>query len=96
MAIEYDAFKNDIGIEIELNVGTDISGATVRKIKFKRPNGTIGVWNASEKSSTSIAYVTKDGDLNNAGIWMLQSYVEKSTWKIHGKKQRFTVGGSIP
>lgn len=96
MTIEYDAYKDDIGIEIELNVATDISGATVRKIKFKRPNGTYGVWDASAKSPTSIAYVTKKGDLNNAGIWTLQAYVEKATWKIHGKRQEFKVGGSIP
>ena len=96
MAVEYDAYKNDIGIEIELNVATDISGATIRKIKFKRPNGTIGVWDASAKSSTSIAYVTKGGDLNNAGIWTLQAYIEKATWKLHGNKREFRVGGSIP
>ena len=96
MATEYNAYKNDMGVEIVLDVGTDISGATIRKIKFKRPNGTIGVWNATAKSSTSIAYVTKEGDLNNAGIWKLQAYVEKATWKLHGKRQEFKVGGSIP
>ena len=96
MATEYNAYKNDMGVEIVLDVGTDISGATIRKIKFKRPNGTIGVWNATAKSSTSIAYVTKEGDLNNAGIWTLQAYIEKATWKLHGNKREFRVGGSIP
>ena len=94
--VEYDAYKDDIGVEIVLDVGTDISSATVRKIKFRRPNRTFGVWDASEKSSTSIAYVTQDGDLNDAGIWILQAYVEKATWKLHGKEQGFGVGGSIP
>ena len=96
ITVEYDAHVGDKGIEIILDVGTDISGATVRKIKYKKPTvGTVGFWVASEKTSTSIVYVTQVDDLDDAGIWKLQAYVEKSTWKLHGKKQDFRVGGSI-
>ena len=94
--VEYDAYVGDKGIEIIIDVGTDISGATVRKIKYKKPvDGKTGYWTAAEKTTTSIAYVTQATDLNEAGTWELQAYVEKSTWKLHGEKKQFKVGGSI-
>ena len=96
MEIEYDAYVGDVGVEIILDVATNISGATLRQIKYKKPiSGTLGTWSATEKTATSIVHVTQKDDLNEAGIWKLQAYVEKSTWGLHGEIENFKVGGSL-
>ena len=95
MTEEYDAYVGDVGIEIVLDVGADISGASALKIKYTRPNGDANDWDAGEKTATSLCYVTKAGDLNNAGIWKLQAYAETAGWKLHGKVVEFHVGGIL-
>ena len=83
----------DEGVKIILNVGVDISASTVQKIKFKRPNGTSGEWVAKRESVTSISYIIQTSDLNYAGIWKLQAYVETPGWKLHGEEARLQVLG---
>lgn len=80
-----------VGYKIILNVVIDISGASVRKISYRKPDGTTGQWTAAEESTTSISYTTTAiTDLDQAGIWSLQSYVVK-TWKIPGKQYKLEV-----
>ena len=83
----------DEGVKIILNVGVDISDSTVHKIKFKRPNGTSGEWAAERENATSISYLIQTNDLNYAGIWKLQAYVETPNWKLHGEEASLQVMG---
>ena len=78
-----------------LDVETDISEATVIKIKYKKPNGDQGFWGAEKKDATKIFYLTGSGDLDSAGIWDMQAYVESPGWKLHGKVDKFRVGGTL-
>lgn len=88
-------FVGDVGVKIVLNVGVDISAAILRKIKFKKTNGSVSQWNAAEETSTSLSYITANGDIDLAGIWEFQSYVETPTWKLHGGKIKLQVEGSL-
>ena len=82
------AHKGDIGTVIKIDVGENISSATVRKIKYKKPaTGTIGEWTAAASGTTAIAYTTTAAaDLNEIGTWQLQGYIEMPAWKGHTTK----------
>ena len=95
MEQEYDAFVGDVGVEIVLDVETDISEATVMKIKYKKTSGKRDIWNAEKKDATKIFYLTGPGDLDNAGIWDMQAYVEAPGWKLHGRVDKFHIGGVL-
>lgn len=95
MEQEYDAYVGDVGVEIVLDVETDISAATVMKIKYKKPGGIQGFWTADKKDTTKIFYVCGPGDLDGAGTWKMQAYVESPGWKLHGKVDDFKVRGVL-
>jgi hypothetical protein len=78
-------FIGDIGTKIILDVGLDISEATVRKIKYSKPDGGVGDWPAAQETVMSISYITQAGDISISGRWKLQAYIETLTWKRHGE-----------
>lgn len=79
-----EVFTGDVGTEIEVDCGVDVSTATVRKLKVRRPNGTQVEWAASAKGTTKISYVVADGDLSMPGVWQIQAYIEMPGWKGRG------------
>ena len=79
-----EVFVGDVGTVISLECGTDISAATVRRIVVKKPNGYRVQWTASADGTTAIKYATQDGDIDMAGDWDMQAYVELPTWKGKG------------
>ena len=80
-----EAHKGDIGTLIKIDLGEDISAATVLKIKYRKPSGTVGQWDAVIYGTTAVAFITTlITDLNEAGPWVLQAYVEIPTpWSGH-------------
>ena len=85
-------YVGDIGTEIILDALTDISSQTVLQIKYKKPDKTTGFWPASVQDTTKAKYVTAEGDLDQAGTWQLQIYVELSGgWKGHGEATKLVV-----
>lgn len=82
---EIKIYKGDIGTEIRLNTGVDLQSAVV-SIYYKKPSGTTGYWSSTVDDSTYVLYTIQDGDLDEAGEWTLQTYVELlSGWKGHGE-----------
>jgi len=79
--------KGVIGAKITVNVTSDITGGTVFKIYYRKPDGTTGFWTAGkETNNTSISYTTTLAtDLDQVGIWILQSWVEVGGWKGYGE-----------
>jgi len=69
-------YKGDVGVEIWLDTGQNLTGATAMKIKVQKPDGTEAEWAAQQHNSTTIYYVTGSGDLAASGDYVLQSYVE--------------------
>jgi hypothetical protein len=83
-------FKNDIGTVIQVDVGSDVTGATTSRIKFIKPDGTSGYWNATI-STQYLRYTTVEDDLDQVGEWDAQAYVELAAGKWHGEVTRFKV-----
>lgn len=78
------AHKGDIGTIIKIDLGEDISTATVRKIKYRKPDGTMGEWTAAAHGTTAVKYTTTAvADLNQVGRWKFQAYIEMPDWKGH-------------
>ena len=71
-----DIYLGDIGVEIRLDTGIDLSQATLLQIKVSKPTGNV-IWAATQYGVTqSITYTTILGDLDVPGNYVLQSYVE--------------------
>jgi hypothetical protein len=54
----------------------DPSGGTSPLIKYEKPDGTTGQWNASIVGG-KITYTTNSTDLDVPGTWKLQAFVIK-------------------
>jgi hypothetical protein len=83
--------------EITLTSGgaaVDISTATVLRIKFKKPTGTVVTQTAvfsTDGTDGKLRYTTVAGDLDVPKWWKLQGYIEMPNWKGHSKIGEFEV-----
>ena len=88
-------YQNDIGTKIILDTETDLSDASVVKIKVKKPSGTTLEWDASieDASAGTISYIIASSDiLDETGLWSFQAYVEFSNGaKLHGETAKLMV-----
>lgn len=66
----------DIGVELRVNTGMDLTGSTVRQIKMKRSDGSTVTIPGTSVSGSTIICKTRSGDLNRAGTYMIAAYVE--------------------
>lgn len=83
-------YLNDIGTLIKVDVGSDITGATLHQIKFIRPDGSSDNWDANV-ATRFLQHVTVDGDLNMIGEWIVQALVTTGSGTWHGEITRFEV-----
>lgn len=70
-----------IGTVIFLDAREDISAATVLEIRYLKPiSNRTGSWVATLSGTTKLKYVTEKSDLDEAGVWKLQCYIETPSW----------------
>jgi hypothetical protein len=69
------AYINTGLITVELDTGLDLSSATVSKILYKKPDGKRGEWTATVDEKM-LTYEPSNTDINQAGTWQFQAYVE--------------------
>jgi hypothetical protein len=90
-------------IRVELKDGgevLDVSTASIKKIKFKKPNGTVVSKNAAfttDGSDGKIQYTTEaspNNILDEPGKWEYQAYIEMSG-KWHSEKLTFIVRDNV-
>jgi len=62
-------------LTLKLNMGSDISTASTKRILYKKPSGTTGYWAATLDGITTLSYDLSNSDLNEAGIWTFQGYI---------------------
>lgn len=61
---------------IEVNMKTDITGATYHKILYTKPDYTQGEWAASiDGTATRLTYDIPNGVLDQLGQWQLQGKI---------------------
>lgn len=71
-------FKNQTALKLIANVKQDVTGALATKIKYKKPDTSLGSFNASvtNASSGTLQYsVTSSGDIDQAGEWRFWGHV---------------------
>lgn len=80
-------------IILGLATGIDLSGYADLYVKFRRPNKSMGFWEAiiDPTDNTHMYYTTLETDLNMAGVWTLQAHAEDTGVHLHGKWVNFTV-----
>jgi hypothetical protein len=76
---------------IILDCGAVVTAATLAQIHYRTPSGIEGVWTAAVVGTTEIYYITVANDLNEAGRWQIQAYVETPDWKGYGDTSSFEV-----
>lgn len=79
-----EVFVGDVGTELLLDCGTDISTATLVKIIARTPRGNKKEWVGTIQGTTLVRYVVGAGDLDYPGNWALQVYVEMPGWSGRG------------
>ena len=77
-------FAGDVGTEIIVDCGVSVVNATVRKIVAVKPGGRRVRWDAVLEGTNQIKYTTLAGDLDVAGDWSVQAYIELPSWKGYG------------
>ena len=100
--------KNDIGTIIRVTVSEkdcdcilqilDISGATTREFKLKKPSGATVTKSATfttDGTDGQIEYVTVDGDLDEVGEWKLQVYLVLPSGSWRSNIGSFRVDGNL-
>ncbi len=93
-----ETFVGDV-VKIILSTGITLTGNTMLLIKYEKPNGVTGHWDAAIVSGavTSLQYSTTTGDLDVPGTWKVQAYVEfvDGAENSHGKWAEITVFAPI-
>lgn len=84
-------YVGDVGTEVVLDCGINVSAATVRKILVTKPDGEKKEWSAVPDGTNGIKYVINDGDLDLPGEYRLQASIEMVGWKGRGKPCVLTV-----
>ncbi|RLI40651.1 hypothetical protein DRO59_08795 [Candidatus Bathyarchaeota archaeon] len=76
-------FMGDV-VDVILNVGCDTSTATIWKIKYRKPDGQVGVWDAVvDDDPTRIR--CKSAVFDKVGWWEIQACIESPPLTSHGK-----------
>jgi len=71
-------------ITLTLSTGRDLTGAINSKILYQKPDGTKGEWTATI-SGQSLTYTLSNTDIDQAGVWKFQTYIEIATKKGYGE-----------
>ena len=81
----------------------DLSSATVKQIKFRKPKtSTLAAETviktatfATDGSDGVLTYTTAANDIDRKGTWSVQAYVEIPDWKGHSDIKIFIVGDNL-
>ena len=85
-------YRNSIGVRFVVDTKMDLSTATLTALLIKKPTETV-TWNTTIQDATNgiIYYDTIANDLDEEGIYVLQSYVESGTSRFYGEAVKFHV-----
>lgn len=86
-------YVDEIGTEVIVDCGRNITSAELLEIKVKKPDGTLATWTAEvyTANKTKIRYVTVAGDFDQSGQYEVQSHVKMSGWDGLGATAQFEV-----
>ena len=86
-------YQNDVGIAITVATGITLTGATTTQLKVKKPSGATATWTATI-SGTNLNYTTVANDLNEAGRYFLQAFVQTGGQTLYGETAEIDIYGA--
>lgn len=97
-------YVNDVGTQLIATFKRpdgqprDISNATLKQLRLKKPNGTI-VYKPAEfvmdGANGQVIYTFVEGDVDQSGSWEVQGYIETLSGRWHSGVVVFPVSISI-
>ncbi len=88
-------YQGDVGLEILVDCGRDLTGAVSPTLRVRVPSGATRSWPAtvagSGQDAAKLRYVTRSGDLAEAGVYKLQAALTLGDWSGLGRTASFTV-----
>ena len=84
-------YVGDTGTEIVLDCGTDVSTASARAVRVRKPDGSTQTWPATAEGATAITAVAAAGAFDQRGVWRLQAEVTTTAGKWLGQTVRLPV-----
>lgn len=77
-------YQGATGLEIVVDCGRDLSGAGRTDLVVRTPSGAVKQWEAAVTTvnglASGLSYVTKAGDLAEAGTYRLQAAINLDGW----------------
>ncbi len=78
-------YRDTVGYVITVSGLGDISAATLATLYVKRPDGAAAEWDGDVGiDNESIEYETTGAEIDLAGVYFIQPYVETDTWQGYG------------
>jgi hypothetical protein len=78
-------YVGEVGTIIDVDMGVDISLASAYELRVRKPDGTEVIWAPAILSGgQTLEYITETGDLDIAGDWIIQPWLEIGTWIGYG------------
>ena len=86
-------YVNEIGTEVVIDCGEDISMSTVHTLLVRKPDGATVEWSASIYQSNFLLYTVVSGDFDQEGEYAIQPYLTLPGWLGRGQTVKFYVYG---
>lgn len=83
--MDYKIYTGTVGIKLIVETGQDLSTASQVSLLVKKPDKSQVEW-VGVANGTTIEYVVKSGDLDQAGIYRIQAkvtFANGSVWYGH-------------
>jgi hypothetical protein len=86
-------YKKQIGLNIACNAHFIVSDATVKKVRYIKPDGTTGEFDGVIEGDSIISYrTTSETDLDQSDVWTFWPYAEfENGDKIEGNVQKVRI-----
>jgi len=86
-------YVGEVGTELIVNCGKDLTGAASIKMSVRKPNGCVVEWVAEQvfQNKQAMRYILQDGDFDVAGEYKLQAVVDLGGWIGRGRTSTFLV-----
>ena len=70
-------FKDQTSLRIRLTTSVDITSASVLRVKYRKPSGTLSYFTATEEIALTgvIYYDFATDDLDESGVWTFWAFV---------------------
>ena len=81
----------DAGTELLVDCGEDLAGALDPTIHVRKPDGSEVAWAAEVVDATWLRYVTRPGDVDQAGPHLVQAGFTLGGWTGRGQADTFLV-----